>query len=303
MNNSHLLLKTLRQKQRGPGASLFADSFLNGSTSVDGGVVGLSNLYVQRSVNQKSPLSVTAFGEESTVRLQQVVQDTIMRIENSTRYLQSPDSVDRTECFCPDTYTYLKSEKVFVPMPQYSMQHKYVTVDAKTLHYLMKGTSIEVNIPRDSVEAAKLYSKVFKLPAPTLDSTESVSKVFMNTIRTDGVGVDFICGRSVSREDPLPELGLEDFSLDDINTGFHLWAIDPGVTQPFVAVDGHEDNTHQVRQISAKEYYHLAGYDLTSAKLKAWKKKAHIDRTESQIPSPKTASKDVFDNHVRELLD
>lgn len=126
----------------------------------------------------------------------------------------------------------------------------------------------------------------------------------MNTLRTDGCSISFTCAsRTQAAQEKLPDLELEDFSSDGLVEDFHLWAADPGVTQPFVAVDGHGSQPHQVRQFSAKEYYHVAGYDLTQAKLSVWKKNAKIGELETKIPSAATAQSNVFDEHVKGLLD
>lgn len=256
-----------------------------------------------KSVNQKRPLTVTAFGVESFTVLQNIVEETHKRIEISKQYLASVSgTIKKSDCFVPDAWTYLQPQKLFPLVPQYSMQLKYTTIDIQTLHYLLKGTSIQITLPKTVQEATMLFKAVFTLPAATMDNIgENTKVVFMNTIATDGVGIS-LCARRPAGKDRLPDLELSDFITEDLKN-FHLWAIDPGFNEIFVAVDGHNQEPHQVRKIAAREFYHLAGYDLTNTKICKWKQKAGIDKLESGIPSAKTASPAVFDQHVKGLLD
>ncbi|CEI88761.1 hypothetical protein RMCBS344292_03139 [Rhizopus microsporus] len=52
----------------------------------------------------------------------------------------------------------------------------------------------------------------------------------------------------------------------DIVGNVEVWAVDPGISTIFTAVDstGHE----RVRTTSLKEYYHLCGYNLTTRRRK-----------------------------------
>lgn len=81
-------------------------------------------------------------------------------------------------------------------------------------------------------------------------------------------------------------LDLEDFSPEETKTTFKLWACDPGYSSPYVAVDGHGTSTYQIRQVSAKEYYHLGWLRLLIAELKRWKKNSSLSIPPVWYPSP-----------------
>lgn len=156
---------------------------------------------LQQSINHKTTLNVTAFGSESRPKLQQIVNDTIRRIDNSRKYKESQAGVQRNDCFVPDSYTYIKAEKLFVPLPQYSMCHKYVTIDQQTLAYLLHGTSLEKRKPQNVVEVANFFAQVFKVPIPTFADMESdAAKIFTNIVRTDGVAIDFLYVKKQGKE-------------------------------------------------------------------------------------------------------
>lgn len=215
--------------------------------------------------------------------------------------MESPDSVPRDDCFIPEAYTFNKASRLFSIVPQYSSKLKFTTVDYKTLVHLLRGTSIEIQQSNDVSHQAALFEQVFRFPADTVDGGKM--KVYLNTVKIDDVAIDFTCMRSTTNaEKKLADLELEDFSRDEIENGYHLWAVDLGVTQPFVAVDGHENGPHQVRQMSAKEYRHLAGYDLSNARLAAWKNANNIPSIEGEIPTAKTSNKSTYLQHARYLL-
>lgn len=102
-------------------------------------------------------------------------------------------------------------------------------------------------------------------------------------MQTDGYAVSFVCK---NKEQSMINLDLEDFSPEETKTTFKLWACDPGYSSPYVAVDGHGTSTYQIRQVSAKEYYHLGWLRLLIAELKRWKKNSSLSIPPVWYPSP-----------------
>jgi hypothetical protein len=49
-----------------------------------------------------------------------------------------------------------------------------------------------------------------------------------------------------------------------------VWAVDPGKTDVFVAVDSSSTNPHRVRKTSTKEYYDLCGFNQATNKRRRW---------------------------------
>lgn len=120
-------------------------------------------------------------------------------------------------------------------------------------------------------------------------------------MRTDGYAVEFLFARK-SKADGLPDLGFEDFKLEELDTHFHLWASDPGLRDIHVSVDGHMGDCHQVLSMSTAQYYAIAGYNKTMLKMRKRRKKDGIDAIEGILSSPKTASLTTFGDYLQSLL-
>ncbi|KAG2208512.1 hypothetical protein INT47_010208 [Mucor saturninus] len=80
----------------------------------------------------------------------------------------------------------------------------------------------------------------------------------------DGYGIDFVIARSISPTAGLPDFELSDFTPEELENNFHLWGVEPGMTNIFTSSDGHGDIPHQIRKYSTAEYYVRAG--MTSSK-------------------------------------
>ncbi len=82
-----------------------------------------------------------------------------------------------------------------------------------------------------------------------------------------------------------------------------LWGVDPGMTDMFVAADGHEDERHDVRKTSTREFYHMAGWNKAKRLEEKWKtENAGIQAILAGMPSAKTTSVVVFDVFVSYVL-
>jgi hypothetical protein len=120
-------------------------------------------------------------------------------------------------------------------------------------------------------------------------------------VRTDGYAVEFLFARK-SKADGLPDLGFEDFKLEELDTHFHLWVSDPGLRDIHVSVDGHTGDRHQVLLMSTTQYYAIAGYNKTMLKMRKRRKKDGIDAIEGNLSSPKTVSLKTFGDYLQSLL-
>lgn len=152
----------------------------------------------------------------------------------------------------------------------------------------------------------ELQKKQLTLNCSIVSLEEALAKensvAFMNKIRTDGFTVEFLFARKKRVLDALPELDFVDFSEQELKEDFHLWGADPGRRDVFVMVDGHESHPHQVRRISTAEYYTVAGYNKTRSRIQNAKTSKQIDKIETSIPSPKTATLEGFAAYLSSLL-
>ncbi|KAI8369649.1 uncharacterized protein BYT42DRAFT_117534 [Radiomyces spectabilis] len=128
--------------------------------------------------------------------------------------------------------------------------------------------------------------------------------LFAGSIRTDGYGVDCIFTRR--KLESLPQLAIEDFTTAELDRTFHLWGVDPGITEIFVASDGHGQQTHQIRRCSTAEFYHNSGVKKSAAKMLAMKQQTVTDgRTiadiERDLPSRKSSHKANIIRYAQEL--
>jgi hypothetical protein len=126
-----------------------------------------------------------------------------------------------------------------------------------------------------------------------------------NVLRTDGVDIEFIFDKT---QPPRRELITPASFENWIEYGGHrttIWGIDPGITDVIVAVDGHDEDRHRVRQTSSKEYYHLCGYNAAKDQRRRWEKAEGTQWNQliTQMPSLKTAHMDNLLHAIRYRLD
>lgn len=125
-----------------------------------------------------------------------------------------------------------------------------------------------------------------------------IKSIFKNDIATDGNGVDIFFARAAPSETSLPSLDIKDFSTEDLQNKFHLSAADPGVTEVFATVDGHQDDSHEIRKMSTREYYHSAGYDRTNHKILSARREKGIEQIESRCPTKATSSSTACEHYI-----
>ncbi|KAG0162834.1 hypothetical protein DFQ29_003649, partial [Apophysomyces sp. BC1021] len=113
--------------------------------------------------------------------------------------------------------------------------------------------------------------------------------VFQNTIRIDGVGMDFIFARNKKPEHLSVKLELTDFGTEELNRDYQLCGVDPGITDIFVAAYGCGSESHEFRSFSNAEFYAKAGYNQTQEIIRRMKRDdERILRIERNLPTGKT---------------
>ncbi|KAI8982221.1 hypothetical protein BDF20DRAFT_973409 [Mycotypha africana] len=137
------------------------------------------------------------------------------------------------------------------------------------------------------------------------DLKTSQETLFRNIVRSDGFTVDFLFSKKgKAKEEKTIEnhrLTLEDFDLADIEAGYRPCFIDPGRKDVFTAAIGLDDEKHQVRSCSTKEYYHMTGSIRYSARLEK-QKAGKIKGIEIDIPTAKTGSKAQYRCYAAYIL-
>ncbi|CEP19984.1 hypothetical protein [Parasitella parasitica] len=140
--------------------------------------------------------------------------------------------------------------------------------------------------------------------SPRSTSAARVNRLFTNCVRTDGYAVDFIFAKRTN-VDELPDLQLEDFALDELRDTFRLWGLDPGQKSVFTAVDGHTNDSCEIRCFLTAKSYTFSVYQRTSRRihdLRISPQHVQIKRAESNLVSSKTSRPNIFHNYLRVLL-
>lgn len=100
-----------------------------------------------------------------------------------------------------------------------------------------------------------------------------------------------------SPEDNI-RLELDDFLSEEVNKHFRPCTVDPGRRDPFVSYHGGTD----IRRLSSIEYYNMGGSVTRMKKQQKHKQELGIEKIETDIPSPKTASVEQFVLYVAYML-
>ncbi|KAI8975647.1 hypothetical protein BDF20DRAFT_977167 [Mycotypha africana] len=129
--------------------------------------------------------------------------------------------------------------------------------------------------------------------------------LFRNIVCSDGFTVDFLFSKKGKAKEEKTiknhRLTLEDFDLAEIEAGYRPCFIDPGRKDVFTAAIGLDNEKHQVQSCFTKEYYHMTGSTMYSAKLKK-KKAGKIKGIESDMPTAKTGSKAQYHCYAAYIL-
>ncbi|KAG1047748.1 hypothetical protein G6F43_009818 [Rhizopus delemar] len=192
--------------------------------------------------------------------------------------------------------------RLFSLSPTPGMYWRFINISASALASFIKETR-----PQGFQNQLDMYYRVFnfkklRLSMDDLTPNENNKILFGNTIKSDGFSVDFVFYRKKRMNNGSDvELTLEDFNYEEVHNQYNPMFLDPGRKSLFTAVVG-VDSAKQIRKASVKEYYHLTGSTVYSKKLELKKKCSGINTIESQIPTPKTAAVESYDQYVKYML-
>ncbi|CEI88061.1 hypothetical protein RMCBS344292_02462 [Rhizopus microsporus] len=211
---------------------------------------------------------------------------------NSNKTLEITSKIqDKT--FMSLKYTDPRGSRYFSLPPLYKIDSKSVQIDAQAFWRLAKQCDNKIKPGQKNDNDLTLwYFNVFdfsKVGYKTLESLTSRSKKFANVITTDGYAVSFMFKKTVSIQDePRKESKTPKDSADIVDDA-EIWAVDPGISTVFTAVDSTEHE--RVRTTSLEEYYHLCGYNLATRKRKEYQE-CHLDESKynSELSTLKTVN-------------
>ena len=112
-------------------------------------------------------------------------------------------------------------------------------------------------------------------------------------ITTDVYAISFMFKKTVSIQDKYKREPKTPKNSVDIVDDAEIWAVDPGISTIFTAVDSTEHE--RVRTTSLEEYYHLCGYNLATRRRKEHQE-CHLDEFKyiGELPTLKTANLTSF---------
>ncbi|KAG2208537.1 hypothetical protein INT47_010233 [Mucor saturninus] len=125
---------------------------------------------------------------------------------------------------------------------------------------------------------------------------EQKERMFLNGLYTDGYTCRVLFARKVLPSPPEEKIRLEldDLSSEEVNKHFRPCTVDPGRQDPFVSYHGGSD----IRRLSSSEYYNMGGNVTRMKEQQKHKHRLGIEKIETDIPSPKTASAEQFVSYI-----
>ncbi|CEI86448.1 hypothetical protein RMCBS344292_00888 [Rhizopus microsporus] len=144
-----------------------------------------------------------------------------------------------------------KMPRRFSLMPTPSMRWRYISINAKALQTITKHKSDGTY--KGNVSMFYSIFNFKKFGYESLDKILESQNKFTCYIQTGGFGACFTFARKAKEEKSTIQLGLEDFSDQEVQECFLPCAVDPGRTHVFTATIQHEEGNLETRRCSEKE--------------------------------------------------
>ncbi|GAA5807293.1 hypothetical protein MFLAVUS_000650 [Mucor flavus] len=182
----------------------------------------------------------------------------------------------------------------FSLFPNPSLHWRFIKIDAQNLTGIFPKAKQKKQANESSFyhQQRCFYQALAfkKLGIQTLP--EEKGRMFLNGLYTDGYTCRVIFARRVLPSSPEDNIRLEldDFLSEEVNKHFRPCTVDPGRRDPFVSYHGGTD----IRRLSSIEYYNMGGSVTRMKKQQKHKQELGIEKIETDIPSPKTASVEQF---------
>ncbi|CEJ01724.1 hypothetical protein RMCBS344292_15745 [Rhizopus microsporus] len=249
---------------------------------------------------------------EITSKLKSIDKKDINAVQNFIKTVQTRIQ-DKT--FIPLKYTEPRGSRYFSLLPLHKIDSKSIQIDAQAFWRLAKQCDNKIKPGQKcDNDLTLLYFNVFdfsKIGYKTLESLTSCSKKFThvclhvfsfslnkcchcrNVITTDGYAISFMFKKTPSIQDEPRREPKTPKDFADIVDNAEIWAVDPGISAIFTAVDSTEHK--RVRTTILEEHYHLCGYNLATRRQKEHQE-CHLDEFKyiSELPTLKTANLTSF---------
>ncbi|KAI9481458.1 MAG: hypothetical protein EXX96DRAFT_618384 [Benjaminiella poitrasii] len=200
---------------------------------------------------------------------------------------------------------------LFAILPKPSVHWRFVTISAYAL-----SAFVRERLPRDYSGQLELFQRVFNFNAfknvykriEDLIPNEENKILFRNIVKSDELFIDFMFYRRAVDENEDEalirnhNLGVNDFSMEEVAQLYRPSLLDPGRKTVYTAVMGLDQNQHEIRRCTTKEYYHLTGSTVSAKNLQPEKDAAGITAIESTTPTLKTARNISFLRFANHLL-
>ncbi|CEG75597.1 hypothetical protein RMATCC62417_10612 [Rhizopus microsporus] len=102
------------------------------------------------------------------------------------------------------------------------------------------------------LQNTKAMALTKKFGYESLDKVLESQNKFICCIQTDGFGACFVFSSKAKEEKATTQLGLEDFSDQEVQECFQPCPVDPGRTHVFTATIQHEEGNLETRRCSEK---------------------------------------------------
>ncbi|ORY91372.1 hypothetical protein BCR43DRAFT_518717 [Syncephalastrum racemosum] len=242
---------------------------------------------IQEAVSEGKPyFDMERLSEPSRQRIRDIIHNTRQKIENSRLYLRgNTANLQYDDCFVPDVHQMAQQRPYFSLAPSSHLKRRYSTIDMGMLAALLRHSTPrlyesmchQAGITTDQHDwkwehNLKLFAETFDFAAigfPDMLNTiddPAPAVMFTGHIQTDGHGVDFILARQRREGEHVKD--VTELAVDEAwQNKYEIWGVDPGVTEVFVASNDHNEAPHQIRKMSAAEFYSIAGYKKSSKKM------------------------------------
>ncbi|KAL4211882.1 hypothetical protein AB4K20DRAFT_1958851 [Rhizopus microsporus] len=234
-----------------------------------------SSSYVHRKSLKENTL--TAINSNKTLEITSKLKNIDKKdIDAAQSFIKTVQARIQDKTFMPLKYTDPRGSRYFSLLPLYKIDSKSIQIDVQSFWKLGKQCDNKI-----------------KSGYKTLESLTSRSKEFANVITTDVYAISFMFKKTVSIQDKYKREPKTPKNSVDIVDDAEIWAVDPGISTIFTAVDSTEHE--RVRTTSLEEYYHLCGYNLATRRRKEHQE-CHLDEFKyiGELPTLKTANLTSF---------
>ncbi|GAA5809216.1 hypothetical protein MFLAVUS_002621 [Mucor flavus] len=201
------------------------------------------------------------------------------------------DKTDSTKSLLP---------RRFSLFPNPTLHWRFIKIDAQNLTGIFPDAKQKKQANESSFDRQqRRFYQMFAFKRLGIQSCEKLQalpeqkgKMFLNGLYTDGYTCRVLFARKVLPSPPKDSICLElnDLSSEEVNKHFRPCTVDPGRRDPFVSYHGGTD----IRRLSSIEYYNMDGSVTQMKEQRKHKHRLGIEKIETDIPSPKTASMEQF---------